>query len=783
MSYNTLKHETAREYCEILELRLDINDPSLDDTFALNPASFGTPKTTNDPRAYTGNDFRYYRYSQTAMSGIQCFGVNSLKLGNFSSPKIDPSKSIGLRANLSVTISDFIDSDSYTLQGPYVDRAVNDTSHFCKLFARNHIKNKQAKIYRGYLVDGKFDVANFETETYIVESYQNPTKSGSVSLNLVDVLALSNIKNKKLPEQTNGVVAFNLNSSSTTLTFTPSVADEYGPIGATGRIVINEEYMDYTVATATTMTVVRGVNGTANQEHNAGDTIQKAIANDNYNIVDWITDIISESDIPSSYIDPAWQTLKSNELSEYNLTYTMAKPQTIEKWLNELIVVGGLSMWTDVKTEKIKISAQPEFDSSIYTFTEHDYKADSFTIKRLDSKHINRQRILWGKSNPAKTDELLYKSFESISSEILPTKLGYTSQGQTIKTDWLNGLDNLAAAIANRTVQRFDVPPFEASFVVDSSLVGLLKNNNALGIGEVVEYEAPRHIEVDRYGNTVKRFAQITGLSQTSEKYWKLTLLSYKANIPTNVDYYINNNDDDFILSTALAANVPDFANNVTREYVVVISQGVTIGSTNDGLNNYAFDTGTFPAGASLKLINAGEIIGAAPIGGRGGFAYWEAGLPDPDSADGINGDNGGSALIVQCDTVIDNLTGLIGGAGGGGKGGVSVAGSSQLIAGGGGGNGAGTNQPSPVSGGNATSTNGGSASGEFGQLGSKTVGGLGGLDSDMTLSRAGKNGGSLGENSVDGNGLAGYAINRNGFTVNIIAGNNDAQIKGLTIG
>lgn len=84
----------------------------------------------------------------------------------------------------------------------------------------------------------------------------------------------------------------------------------------------------------------------------------------------------------------------------------------------------------------------------------------------------------------------------------------------------------------------------------------------------------------------------------------------------------------------------------------VTLAAGAVIGSSNT--SGYAFDTGSgFPAGTTLKLtVNSG-----ATIAGAGGNASTGA---------GVNGANGGPALIARAPLTISN-TGVIGGGGGGG--------------------------------------------------------------------------------------------------------------------
>ena len=116
MTFDIKKSEAKRVPFTVLEIVLDKNDPALDAEFALQSDSYGTPKTTDDARAYTGVDFRTYRYSDQQLFGVDHF-PNLVKLSS-SPPKIDPGKSIGFRATAKATIKDFISNDSYELPSP-----------------------------------------------------------------------------------------------------------------------------------------------------------------------------------------------------------------------------------------------------------------------------------------------------------------------------------------------------------------------------------------------------------------------------------------------------------------------------------------------------------------------------------------------------------------------------------------------------------------------------------------------------------------------------------------
>lgn len=751
-----------------VELYLDINDPNVD--FSDDPNSYGTPKTTADLSAYTGNDFRIYRYTSQYINGLQCFGTQ-VDIGTNTAPKIDPSRTIGLRDSLSVTIQDFIDDDAYSVQGFYADRAVKDTSHFSKLIARNHIKNKKVVVFEAELdANNKIIDSTRINYHYIVNEIKSPTIAGKVSISLVDALQLTDIANKKMPAKTNGVVVNPLNTTATTLIYSSvDYEEEYGAIGSTGSIQCKEEIFNYTVDSATQMTIVRAVGGTGAVELAAGDTLQKCEVFNNENIMDCWTRIHQFSNVPDSYLDvAAMNALKAGTLSSYNLTRYLYKPTTIKDLFNELILVGGLAVWTDVKSERVKIEAAPVFDNPVKSFGLNDYMADKFTSTESYKNQITREIIRWGNPNPTNTDETNYRSFGVISVKEAVSDLGYEKSAKDIKTEWLIGNDQIAAGIVNRDVQRYEVLPSVIDFETQAANVGNLASG-VMGLGAVFEYEKPRHMGLNADGTTFKQLAQCISLSSLKNGNFKITGLSYQANIPANVDYYINSNQTDYMLANDASFNtIPDFQNNVAREYVVVVSQGVLIDSSS--AVHAAFRQGVFPSGSTLKLIIAGEIIGKGGAGGSGVIAVY-VGTQDPVVSYGTAGSNGGNAIDLTTDATIDNLTGLIAGGGGGGAGGPCTAGSSVLTGGTGGGGGRGSQNSDGGNGSTAVNDTGGQEDvGEDGDQGTRFLAGS-------------PRGGDLGE---DGDheigalgGSAGAAIQTNSNSVTITAGNNANQIKG----
>jgi hypothetical protein len=125
-------------------------------------------------------------------------------------------------------------------------------------------------------------------------------------------------------------------------------------------------------------------------------------------------------------------------------------------------------------------------------------------------------------------------------------------------------------------------------------------------------------------------------------------------------------------------------------KWTVTIPSNVVIGSLS--ASTPAFDTGAFPTGSVIKIINNGTIVGVGGNGGQGGFAS-----KDPEMGScytpwqvATAGAPGGPALRALVPVSIDNKGKIWGGGGGGGGGasqylGAGGGGGAGKIAGGGG--------------------------------------------------------------------------------------------------
>lgn len=775
MSYNSVRYAGNRVAAVVIEIDLDRNDPAYDSIFLSDPASYGTPKTTDDLRAYLEGSIITHRWSNCQIPGLSTLPLikNLSDVRTFPS-KVKPGESIGDTARFTARLDGhFITDDNYDLPEAYRDGRQIKGSYFAKLIERNYLKTRPIRVKRGYIENGSFV---FTTEHYIVDNFQGPGLNGDFNIEGRDVLTLTNFNKNKSPAVTDGVLLAAVNDTATTFSFSSAdYVSEYGAIGATGFISIGKEILGYTVASATTMTVTRAQFGTAATEHKINASLQKCDAFQDVNIIDIFSYYIDQTEIPSSYKDTVnWNALKAGELSTYNLTNAIFKPKEIKKILNELVQIGGLTVWVDVVAQKIKIVASSLLDNPVITLNDREhYIADTLKRSNKFDKQITRQFVRWAPLDYSSTeDNNLTRNFRA--ADLIQedaARDNSKSEGKDLVFKWLpNTTDGnqVAVNIVQRNVQRFSILPVEYSVEVDSAYIGSLEGGGNFWIGSIFSMVIPLYME-NPNGQTKTITLQCTSVAAAREPdRYKITGLAYSANVVSNADYVIPSGSyTDYVLATDtdMAAVI---AEKGAADYVVLISNGCAFGASST--STPAFRQGTFPSGSTLTLVNQGQIIGSGGSGGQGGDAFVDAG--SCNSTTGLNGTAGGTALDLTTDTTLDNSLGLIGGGGGGGGGSAGICPELRDGSGGGGGQG-------QVGGTGGLAGLGDGLPGSVGANGTRNNPGVGG---DANAGAGGELG-AAGDNATTGSGsggAAGKAIEFNGNTVIIEAGDNSAQIKGV---
>ena len=695
-----------------------------------------------------------------------------------------------MSASANVILRDFLDNDSYPLQGAYVNKRLPNTgSFFRRLIARNFIHNRPARIKRGYIPNGRMmSEDDFQTEHYVIRDISDPDMNGVVRLQLIDQLFFASNGKAKIPIVANAVTLTEIpETSSGPNPFFTFLATSFGNkgiansdivVGDTLVVNIGNELFRGTVNSYDPNTnqgdfiySERGVGGSEQSAHSIGTDIQGCVEFNSQNVTDIMrTALRSFTRINSSLInDATWDTLKASDLSQFNLTTFLTEPIAVNEMLKQIIVSTGMWMYFDVILNSVEIGIVPRFSDPVLSVDRNTLIKNTIISKPAIDRQVTRSIIRYGKIDYTEGNDLRnYNKHFRRQNDILEddSAFGQITEDEEIRSNWYTSRNEdvvLAQSVPALKVERFARIPRTHVFQLDSAHVGNLANGRRLWYGSTISIESTSRVNLD--DSPVIETAQVIAIKRSNElDTWRITALSYdSASLPvppSEVDLTITQNTNNVNLSNLIADR------STAKQYVVIVSAGVLIGA---GASTFAMTTGTgFPVGSTFLIYNMGQIVGRGGDGGIGGFTS----IQDLIFRDATDPTNGTDALVLNYDTSIDNLQGLIGGGGGGGV--AADASEDRSSVGGSGGGGAGLN--AGLGGISPPDSNTQAAAGQNGTL---SFGGNPGISFSVAIDNASK-GGDLGEDTAGA--LAGSAIVRNGNNVVILNGNNSNQIKGRIV-
>jgi len=730
---------------------------------------WGFPHHCSNSDAYLATSTKIFTFANTRMdlSKITYSGFRSVSR---SSGKVAPAESMGSRATITAVIEDGKDNDVYV---PYPSKRTSNGTLFGKMLARHpNMKGRKVERYSGF-DPLNFNVDNFVSQEYVIDDVQ--LKKGLFTIKGVDPLQLAEETKSKAPITNNGTTATAITGSSTSFTYTNDVGFKYGAIATNVFVRIESEIIQCTVASEFVLTIVsRGVDGSEEKDHGINATVQECLVYDGVNVVEIIVDLLTRfTSIESRFFDDYSPVITAT--AAITLTTKISKPESVSKLINELIVVGDLTMFFDENEKIIKIKQVAEQLVQPISINEDDHiEIDSASIL-IDSKtQYTRAGVNWSPFDATKaksTDDFSIKYLTIDLSAESDRNIGEINEKKTFQCRWLTsqaGDTAKGTAIAQRAIDRTKLTPKIANFTLDAENVGDTQGGK-LELGTIISLATGESQNAD--GSTKSELYQILKIQQKKDSMkFDVTARLFQDPIAgVNIDFTISDNKTDYDLSTEFAP--------VAGNYTVLIDLGVTIGATSTAIP--AFNTGSQASGVTMDFIVRGSILGAGGGGGAGGVVV----APDPSDATGVfselgeAGFNGGDAFSATINCTINVGSGEMWAGGGGSAGGVSfvdTTSANTLSAGGNGGSGG-----QGFVGGRAATK--GEAYIESNLLSAGVDG------SDGSISSAGSvgsvSGGSFGESGdksgASNGGDSGFAIVSNGNNVTITAGDNNLNIKG----
>ena len=685
---------------------------------------------------------------------------------------------LGERASVTVSFTDHPDSDLTT--DPYIAERPNPPGTYWGRFRARHkyILGRPLRWINQYVGGAEFGgteleivwgsdpvvwntepvvfvVQNRQVRNYIIESISGPDVNGNVSIVAKDVLKLADGARTQVPRLSTGTLTVDITNVETSIVLSPAgIGDlEYDGVEL---IAINDEVLRVTVRSGNTLTVERGAEFTEADAHEEGDSVQAVKVYTGLRATDIVYDLlVNQAGIPADIIDLSAWTADYDLFINKLYSARIAEPTPARTLISELMEQAGFALFVDEIANEIKFVPLRALATPASNVSDDRMIAGSLRFSDQPDRRISQVWVYYGQRNPLeKLDEAKNFSVARLDIDLAaesPDQYGQPAI-RKIYSRWITrALPDNAKEAADLLIERFRNAPQRFNFALQVPESGSTPDvGQSINLfSRVIQDDAGNEVSVPV--TIISRQDDWRGYQIEGEEF-RIQPLDPDAPDEITLPDFDETATSNTVLRDVYDASraLPPTADTIIR---FIVPSTVTVGGVVFGPT---ISTGSWPAGATITLINNGKILGR---GGDGGFVN--------DSILQANGLPGATAIKATFPITIINNN-LIGGGGGGGALG-SLSGGPLVFPGGGGGgagraNGKGGSYPLP-------------GSILTGQDGTDTDGGAGG-----GIVAPGGDGGDLGQaggSSPSGSGgAAGAAIDGSAFVTLSVAG----DIRGAQI-
>lgn len=417
MTYADELKKPGREPVVIVEIELDYC--SL--TYGVAPCTavvgingiqkcFNTRKTCQDAANYDPTT-KVYRFSSKPLPSVGPVATPSVKTVKMSPTRIAPGQGLGQRA--SVTVS-FQDSplgdwgiDKYANERTY--NSAKTGTFWGKLIARNpYYQGRPMRVMTGYLDDGAYDAANFQTRLYFIEKIDGPDTNGNVMVTAKDILKLVDDERMQVPTPSEGKVKTAMNAVTTTLILVDGDGAAYPP---SGEVLVGREVMTFT-RSVDTMTVARGTSHTLADSHDVNENVQLCKRYTAVPIADLVYDLlVTQGGLDPVYTDlTSWQTECTLWLPSHLMSCLLTSPTGVRSLLEELAQSALVYFWWDEVNSLIQLKAiRPPDESEVSELNDTDnVVAASVKTTVSPEDRVSQTWVYYGQIDP--TEDLTKES-------------------------------------------------------------------------------------------------------------------------------------------------------------------------------------------------------------------------------------------------------------------------------------------------------------------------------------------------------------------------------------
>jgi hypothetical protein len=410
MTWDAERKKLGRSPCTVVEIDLDFCSR----TYGVAPCTataadkcYNTFKTCRDKPNF-GRTSKTYRFSDLVLDPYH-EAFPSLNKVSSSPTRIDPAKGLGVRASVTIQITDHTHSDSGI--DPYVtSRAytpLKQGTFWGRLLARNrYYLGRPIRIKRGYLVDGEYIEANFQTSAFVVEKIDGPTSKGVVTITAKDPLKLADDDRTQVPAVTEGLLTSEILAGSTTFTVTTGKGAQYN---SSGTVAIDDEFITYTRIGDTFTITGRASDGTTQDDHDTGSKVQDCRRYANvaahqiiYNI------LVYDAGISASFIDwSAWNAEATTWMANALMTTVIEKPTGANSLVNQIAQQAGCYLWWDERAQKIQLRAiRPATWGEVHELNDFEHILENSTsVTEKPDERISQVWAYYGKTVPNLDDK------------------------------------------------------------------------------------------------------------------------------------------------------------------------------------------------------------------------------------------------------------------------------------------------------------------------------------------------------------------------------------------
>lgn len=638
---------------------------------------FNTFATCQDQANYATETVTVRYAMVTGDPPINIDAIPNIQSIDIRPAKLELGESIGIRASVTIKFRDHRfpdtgpDGDKYVNERPY-DPYTQGT-YWGKFRARQPFtRGQDIRIIRG---NSDQSLAQMETRHFVVDQVAGPESDGTLTIVAKDALKLADGDRAQAPRLSNGYLSAAITDTDTSLTLEPvGIGDIDYPASGTAQIG-GKEIVTFTRSGDSITLTGRGLEGTEAQEHDAEDRFQLCVTYSAKKATVIIEDLLTTyANVPASYIpSSSWQTEDDNYIARL-YGATIAEPQAVSDLVNELLSQTASTIWWDDETRLLRFRVLRAVSSEAAKYDNDLIVTGSFSAKDQPDKRISQVWTYYGQLNPLEDldDPKNYRSALGTVDLQSETNFGGVPAIREIFSRWIPAFARDAASRLNNLIlSRYSTPPRLLSFTLqrDDNLV-----RPQLGGGYRLEHWTLQ----DDTGAPATLDVQVIQIRNTDARHGVLAeevLLSSTVapedpnDRPIIIDTDVNNVNLRDLYDAQFTA--PDASTVVT----VTVEAGVIVGS--GSTSAYAMETGDWPEGPTLKIINLGRIQGKGGAGGAGGEV-----TSSETVTNGANGQPGGDALLIEYDTEIDNGAGEIWSGGGGGGGSAAAAAGAEFDSG-----------------------------------------------------------------------------------------------------